>query len=156
NHDPYLYGRNAVAYRSMTTRQLQGLLNAYVAAMEDEFGSGAGAAGVGSAVPGMTRGARRGWLDDDDDLDHLDQPVVRLDQSKPVRHVFTPSKGAAALKGNARRGGGRAVKSSPSPVHSYSSDAQRSSDSSGTTRVVIGLLREELDALSRRYHRLVD
>ncbi|KAJ2506345.1 hypothetical protein H4217_009040, partial [Coemansia sp. RSA 1939] len=150
NHDPYLYGRNAVAYRSMTTRQLQGLLNAYVAAMEDEFGSGAGA-----AVFGMTKGARRGWLDDgDDDLGHLDQPVVRLDQSKPVRHVFTPSKGAAALKGNARRGGGRAVKSSP--VHSYTSDAQRSSDSSGTTRVVIGLLREELDALSRRYHRLVD
>ncbi|KAJ1666877.1 hypothetical protein IW140_002466 [Coemansia sp. RSA 1813] len=111
NHDPYLYGRNAVAYRSMTTRQLQGLLNAYVAAMEDEFGSSS-------------------WDD------AFDEPVVRLDPAKPVRHVFTPSR-SSKLKPAQH-------KDSPSSEHST------------TTRVVIGLLREELDALSRRYHRLVD
>ncbi|KAJ1898626.1 hypothetical protein LPJ81_004300, partial [Coemansia sp. IMI 209127] len=109
NHDPYLYGRNAVAYRSMTTRQLQGLLNAYVAAMEDEFG----------------------------DASSFEDPVVRLSSSKPVRHAFTPSR-SSNLK----------------PRQTNSTPEEHSS--SATTRVVIGLLREELDALSRRYHRLVD
>ncbi|KAJ2400727.1 hypothetical protein GGI23_001851 [Coemansia sp. RSA 2559] len=113
NHDPYLYGRNAVAYRSMTTRQLQGLLNAYVAAMEDEFG----------------------------DASSFEEPVVRLASSKPVRHAFTPSR-SSGLKP-------RQTKGAPE-------EHLPSSSSSTTTRVVIGLLREELDALSRRYHRLVD
>ncbi|KAJ2560021.1 hypothetical protein EV175_000022 [Coemansia sp. RSA 1933] len=109
NHDPYLYGRNAIAYRSMTTRQLQGLLNAYVAAMEDEFGS-----------------------------DYI-EPVARMDQSAPVRHVFTPSR--------------QKQQSSRQEMKEASAEA---SHHSSTTRMVIGLLREELDALSRRYHRLVD
>ncbi|KAJ2201198.1 hypothetical protein IW143_000968 [Coemansia sp. RSA 520] len=36
NHDPYLFGKNASAYKSMSTRELQKLLNAYVAAMETD------------------------------------------------------------------------------------------------------------------------
>ncbi|KAJ2497836.1 hypothetical protein GGH96_004791 [Coemansia sp. RSA 1972] len=36
NHDPYLFGKNATAYKSMSTRELQKLLNAYVSAMETD------------------------------------------------------------------------------------------------------------------------
>ncbi|KAJ2800100.1 hypothetical protein H4S07_005262, partial [Coemansia furcata] len=92
NHDPYLFGRRAVAYRSMTTRQLQGLLNAYVAAMQDP-----------------------------------DPPMT----TTKARTSFTPTR----------------AKAPPAP-------AKRETDPSAAK--VLGLLRDELDALSRRYNRLVD
>ncbi|KAJ2031230.1 hypothetical protein IWW57_000799 [Coemansia sp. S610] len=90
NHDPYLFGRRAVAYRSMSTRQLQGLLNAYVAAMQEQ-------------AP--------------------EKENVR------ARTSFTPNRAKSTVKEE---------KSDPSAAK------------------VIGLLRDELDALSRRYHRLVE
>ncbi|KAJ2881455.1 hypothetical protein H4R27_004074 [Coemansia aciculifera] len=94
NHDPYLFGRRAVAYRSMSTRQLQGLLNAYVAAMQDQ--------------------------------------VPAEEEKKPlVRTSFTPTRAKA-----------------PAVVKKKEKDPSAAK--------VIGLLRDELDALSRRYHRLVD
>ncbi|KAJ2733111.1 hypothetical protein IW152_003347 [Coemansia sp. BCRC 34962] len=90
NHDPYLFGSRAVAYRSMSTRQLQGLLNAYVAAMQEQ-------------AP--------------------EKENVR------ARTSFTPNRAKSAVKED---------KGDPSAAK------------------VIGLLRDELDALSRRYHRLVE
>ncbi|KAJ2740368.1 hypothetical protein GGI20_005844 [Coemansia sp. BCRC 34301] len=92
NHDPYLFGRRAVAYRSLTTRQLQGLLNAYVAAMQDH---------------------------------QEEQP-----QTVKARMSYTPTRAKAA-------------RSDVPPAEPQASK-------------VVGLLRDELDALSRRYHRLVD
>ncbi|KAJ2599186.1 hypothetical protein H4R99_003812 [Coemansia sp. RSA 1722] len=106
NHDPYLFGRHAVAYKSMSTRQLQALLNAYVAAMEDEFTSG-----------------------------RKIEPEVY--------HSFTPSKKHTSKRNE------RQLRRRPS-------NASVKDSGSNATRVVIELLREELDALSRRYHRMVD
>ncbi|KAJ1880695.1 hypothetical protein H4R99_006749 [Coemansia sp. RSA 1722] len=106
NHDPYLFGRHAVAYKSLSTRQLQALLNAYVAAMEDEFASG-----------------------------HKIEPEVY--------HSFTPSKKHAS-------------KRTEQQLRRKLSNASVKDSGGSATRVVIELLREELDALSRRYHRMVD
>ncbi|KAI9500343.1 hypothetical protein BX070DRAFT_65454 [Coemansia spiralis] len=99
HHDPYLFGRNAVAYRSMTTRQLQGLLNAYVAAMETEF-------------PNCSKKPL--------DLAGVQQPSTAY-------HSFTPT---------------RKHKKSSLPAKDKAN-------------VVLELLREELDALSRRYDKMV-
>ncbi|KAJ2358254.1 hypothetical protein GGF43_000940, partial [Coemansia sp. RSA 2618] len=109
NHDPYLFGKHAVAYKSMSTRELQKLLNAYVAAMEDEF----------------TRPKHRSNNSDDDALGYTRLPKM------PARHAFTPTR--------------KNAKAVP---------AKEPVDDSGT-RMVIELLHEELDALSRRYHRMV-
>ncbi|KAJ2784534.1 hypothetical protein H4R18_001074 [Coemansia javaensis] len=112
NQDPYLFGRHAVAYKSMSTRELQGMLNAYVAAMEDEL---------------------RRTPEHDDALG-----FTRQDR-RPAHHSFTPSR-----KGSARE---RTAPAAPSPLDARDAEA---------TRMVIGLLREELGALSRRYHRMAD
>ncbi|KAJ2334320.1 hypothetical protein GGI00_001908, partial [Coemansia sp. RSA 2681] len=105
NHDPYLFGRRAIAYRSMSTRQLQGLLNAYVAAMQDH----------------------QHHHQQHNHRNHRWEPTTPARTSfTPSRANNTPKKGEAVVVGEPR-----ATK-------------------------VIGLLRDELDALSRRYHRLVD
>lgn len=115
DHDPYLYGKHAVAYKSMTTRQLQGLLNAYVKAMETEF-----------AAVAASNKHRRGSSSKDD----WSSPVRQA--SKPTYQSFTPT---------------RSKHSAPLRKPVVVDDG---------TGMVIELLREELDALSRRYHRMVD
>ncbi|KAJ2801390.1 hypothetical protein H4R20_003688, partial [Coemansia guatemalensis] len=116
--DPYLFGRHAVAYKSMSTRELQGLLNAYVVAMESELAPHAAAtAAKRSESPA--------------------EPLAAMPQPRdPPRHSFTPSRSRKP----------RADTSDPAPADSRCDSAHR----------VLGLLHEELDALSRRYHRLVD
>ncbi|KAJ2564695.1 hypothetical protein GGH95_004535, partial [Coemansia sp. RSA 1836] len=104
NHDPYLFGRRAIAYRSMSTRQLQGLLNAYVAAMQDH-----------------------------QHQHNHPHRHHRWEPTTPARTSFTPSRA-----NNTPKKGEAVVVGEPRATK------------------VIGLLRDELDALSRRYHRLVD
>ncbi|KAJ1733828.1 hypothetical protein LPJ61_001370 [Coemansia biformis] len=133
NHDPYLFGRHAVAYKSMSTRELQSLLNAYVAAMEDELGPRAAKAFAGARRPHRRAGGDGG---DADALGYTRQG------RQPAHHSFTPTRGRS---GSERAGGGK-----PTAAPALGAkDAQ-------ATRMVIGLLHEELGALSRRYHRMVD
>ncbi|KAJ1741345.1 hypothetical protein LPJ79_003622 [Coemansia sp. RSA 1821] len=103
NHDPYLFGKHAVAYKSMNTRELQGLLNAYVAAMEDEF-----------TKSKRSQGHMRDW--------EISSP------HKPSYQAFTPTR-----------------KHAQKTVQRHSEGPQ----------MVVDLLHEELDALSRRYNRMV-
>ncbi|KAJ1945280.1 hypothetical protein FBU59_002354, partial [Linderina macrospora] len=122
DQDPYLFGRRAIAYKSMSTRQLQRLLNAYVKAMEDEFAH--------LPDPAPVTG-----------LDHYaaDADLAAISQRDPD-HVpysaFTPTR---------RRTKARRIMAA----------AARSSHEDEASAAVIDLLRDELDALSRRYDRLV-
>ncbi|KAJ2850283.1 hypothetical protein IWW36_002031 [Coemansia brasiliensis] len=107
NHDPYLFGKHAVAYKSMNTRELQGLLNAYVAAMEDEF-----------TKSKRSNGRMRDW--------EMPSPQPH----KPSYQAFTPTRKHAR----------------PAAMHTSHSEGPQ---------MVVDLLHEELDALSRRYNRMV-
>ncbi|KAJ2317125.1 hypothetical protein IWW51_000717 [Coemansia sp. RSA 2702] len=102
NHDPYLFGKHAKAYKSLSTRELQAMLNAYVSAMESDY-------------------AR-----------HPDPFVVARQSAKPAYHAFTPTR-----------------------KHAKPAAAPRVSREDRDAHVVIDFLSEELDALSRRYHRMV-
>ncbi|KAJ2607501.1 hypothetical protein H4S08_004806 [Coemansia sp. RSA 1365] len=116
--DPYLFGKHAVAYKSMSTRELQGLLNAYVVAMEAEMAPHAAATA-----------AQR--------PDSPAEPMAAMPQSRDSpRHSFTPSR-SRKLRGD-------------------SGDSAQPDSRRDSAHRVIGLLNEELDALSRRYYRLVD
>ncbi|KAJ2161012.1 hypothetical protein GGF46_001814 [Coemansia sp. RSA 552] len=120
DRDPYLFGRHAVAYKSMTTRELQALLNAYVAAMEEEVG-----------------GSRDGALG-----------YVRQD-SKPVYQAFTSGRGKAPENMFTPRRG-------KAPENMFTPRRGKGPEKAvAATHMVIELLREELGALSRRYHRMV-
>ncbi|KAJ2888937.1 hypothetical protein FB639_000284, partial [Coemansia asiatica] len=132
NHDPYLFGKHAMAYKSMSTRQLQGLLNAYVAAMEDEFSS---------------RPKNKKKLSDRDTFGLS----LKMDKSLPAYHSFTPTR-------HGKRGAQQQQQQQQQQRKLSGASSKAESDAQAdiqATRVVIELLREELDALSRRYHRMV-
>ncbi|KAI8320572.1 hypothetical protein GQ54DRAFT_211178 [Martensiomyces pterosporus] len=158
DQDPYLFGRNAVAYKSMSTRQLQGLLNAYVAAMEDEFAwprdrdgrSGMAMAEYQSYIEAAqklrtpaARGKGAVGVYDEETMAALDG-ISQGKGQQEVYHSFTPSRKNRTL----------AFSKDGGPV-AFSGMAAESEDAKAT-RVVIELLRDELDALSRRYHRMVE
>ncbi|KAJ2081060.1 hypothetical protein H4R24_002631 [Coemansia sp. RSA 988] len=116
--DPYLFGRHAMAYKSMSTRELQGLLNAYVVAMEAELAPHAASATAKRSNSPV-------------------EPLAAMPQSRDSpRHSFTPSRSRKL----------RADNSDAVPADPRRESAHR----------VLGLLHEELDALSRRYYRLVE
>ncbi|KAJ2720375.1 hypothetical protein GGI07_004640 [Coemansia sp. Benny D115] len=172
NQDPYVFGRHAVGYKSMSTRELQGLLNAYVKAMEDEFSrprkggsGGSGARGdtwasieaarqLHAGLNGSSGGGRdRAGLVSSKPKDTMTGDSVHasaLDSGRAAafRHSFTPGRSF-----NGRTGGGRRGERGTAEAAGVATKAEADVQA---TQMVIGLLREELDALSRRYHRMVE
>ncbi|KAJ1898702.1 hypothetical protein LPJ66_002580 [Kickxella alabastrina] len=119
NHDPYLYGKHAVAYKSLPMRRLQGLLNAYVDVMTMER----------PHSQRSTLSPPPAYVSREDDLQ-----AVRGDS---LYHSFTPTRSGKVIA--------RSLAQCGSPL----------GDTRRTTGVVIEQLREELDAVGRRYRRMV-